>query len=286
MVSKTNVFERTVREFVWFQLPVKASPLWDKISYNAITPFHMLLEASLVPDAAIAFIQEFPAMGAEEAGDALSQRAVIWRQLLWHWAIEQGQVGLSYHTNDKAWAAWIAWTLEEAGYSVIIHAWDFRPGHNFVLAMQRAATGTQRTIAVLSEYYLQAEYSQPEWAAACVRDPQGQQGALYWFEGGVTDAFGGPLRCLDDALGLLPGSFCPHDDGDPRRRPTYQRLVADGLASGFGADVGAALHFIDGALAEVVTSRPHAHAYRVGRRRDGDVHEEPLPARDLDSLRT
>jgi peptidase E len=111
-------------------------------------------------------------------------------------------------------------------------------------------------------------------------------GALCWFEGGVTDAFGGPLRCLDGALGLLPGSFCPHDDGDPRRRPTYQRLVADGLASGFAADVGAALHFIDGALAEVVTSRPHAHAYRVERRRDGDVHEEPLPARDLDSLRT
>jgi hypothetical protein len=65
-----------------------------QISYNAMTPFHMLLEASLVPDAAIAFIQEFPAMGAEEAGDALSQRAVTWRQLLWHWAIEQGQVGL------------------------------------------------------------------------------------------------------------------------------------------------------------------------------------------------
>jgi dipeptidase E len=105
-------------------------------------------------------------------------------------------------------------------------------------------------------------------------------GALCWFEGGVTDAFGGPLQRLDGTLGLLPGSFCPHYDGDPRRRPTYQALVADGLASGFAADVGAALHFIDGALSEVVTSRPSARAYKV-ERRGGDVSEEPLPARDL-----
>jgi dipeptidase E len=110
-------------------------------------------------------------------------------------------------------------------------------------------------------------------------------GALCWFEGGVTDAFGGPLTRLDGALGLLPGSFCPHYDGDPRRRPTYQRLVADGLAPGFAADVGAALHFIDGALAEVVTSRPHAHAYRVEHLGGGDVSEEPLPARDLGAPR-
>jgi dipeptidase E len=70
-----------------------------------------------------------------------------------------------------------------------------------------------------------------------------------------------------------------------RRRPTYQRLVANGLASGFAADVGAALHFIDGTLAEVVTSRPPARAYKVERRCAGDVHEEPLPARDLGAPR-
>jgi dipeptidase E len=111
-------------------------------------------------------------------------------------------------------------------------------------------------------------------------------GALCWFEGGVTDSFGGPLRHLDGALGLLPGTFCPHYDADPRRRPAYQRLVADGMASGFAADVGAALHFIDGAVSEVVTSRLHARAYRVERGRGGDVHEEPLPARYLGALRT
>jgi dipeptidase E len=105
-------------------------------------------------------------------------------------------------------------------------------------------------------------------------------GGLCWFETGVTDSFGGELAPLENALGLLPGSFCPHYDGDPRRRPTYRRLVREGMPSGYAADVGAALHFVDGALAEVVTSRPHAGAYRL-QCREGELHEEKLPARYL-----
>ena len=85
---------------------------------------------------------------------------------------------ISYNGKDKAWAEWIAWTLEEAGYEVVIQAWDFRPGGNFVLEMQKAATGTERTIAVLSDNYLNAEYTQPEWADAFARDPQGNQRTL------------------------------------------------------------------------------------------------------------
>lgn len=78
---------------------------------------------------------------------------------------------ISYNRFDLHWAEWIAWTLEEAGYSVIIQAWDFRPGGNFVLDMQRAAAETQKTIAVLSPTYLKSAYTQPEWAAAFVEDP-------------------------------------------------------------------------------------------------------------------
>jgi hypothetical protein len=51
---------------------------------------------------------------------------------------------VSYNRTDKQWAEWIAWTLEEAGYSVVIQAWDFRPGGNFVLDMQRAAAESQQ----------------------------------------------------------------------------------------------------------------------------------------------
>ena len=85
---------------------------------------------------------------------------------------------ISYNKADKDWAEWIAWELEEAGYSLVIQAWDFRPGGNFVLEMQNAAKGTARTLAVLSPDYLTAEYTQPEWAAAFAKDPQGKDRKL------------------------------------------------------------------------------------------------------------
>jgi tetratricopeptide (TPR) repeat protein len=85
---------------------------------------------------------------------------------------------VSYNKADRQWAEWIAWTLEESGYSVVIQAWDFRPGGNFVLEMQRATVEAQKTIAVLSEDYLNSAFTQPEWAAAFAQDPQGQKGTL------------------------------------------------------------------------------------------------------------
>lgn len=85
---------------------------------------------------------------------------------------------ISYNRHDREWAEWIAWTLEEAGYTVIIQAWDFRPGGNFALDMNKAVDETQSTIAVLSETFLQSAYTQPEWAAAFARDPQSAQRKL------------------------------------------------------------------------------------------------------------
>lgn len=100
-----------------------------------------------------------------------------------------------------------------------------------------------------------------------------------WFEGSVTDSFGG-LGPLADGLGFLEGSACPHYDGEPERRPTYRRLVGSELADGYAADDGAALHFVDGALVEAVSSRPSASAYRV-EGRGSEVIEERLPVRYL-----
>ena len=85
---------------------------------------------------------------------------------------------ISYNKDDRMWAEWIAWTLEEEGYTVILQAWDFRPGFNFVLEMDRASKETKRTIAVLSPSYLKAIFVHPEWAAAWVEDPKGEKGKL------------------------------------------------------------------------------------------------------------
>jgi hypothetical protein len=85
---------------------------------------------------------------------------------------------ISYTRVDRAWAEWIAWHLEAAGYTTILDVWDFRPGGNFVLAMQEAAATAICTLAVLSPDYLAALYTQPEWAAAFAQDPSGTQRRL------------------------------------------------------------------------------------------------------------
>lgn len=79
---------------------------------------------------------------------------------------------VSYTSPDLDWARWIAWTLEEAGYSVVLQDWDFRPGENFVLRMDDAAKRTRSTIAVLSNAYLASAFPQPEWAVAFSSDPK------------------------------------------------------------------------------------------------------------------
>lgn len=107
-------------------------------------------------------------------------------------------------------------------------------------------------------------------------------GMLCWFRGGVTDSFGG-LGPIDDGLGLIDATACPHYDGEPERRPTYRRLIAEGRLGpqgGYAADDGAALHFVGEELREVVSSRPQARAYRV-ELVDGEVRETPLPTRYL-----
>jgi peptidase E len=105
-------------------------------------------------------------------------------------------------------------------------------------------------------------------------------GMICWFDAGLTDAFGG-AEPFEGGLGLVSGSACPHYDGEALRRPNFHRSVVAGtLPPGYAADDGAALHFVDERLLEVVASRPNAAAYRVERSGE-QAHEERLPARFL-----
>jgi dipeptidase E len=89
-------------------------------------------------------------------------------------------------------------------------------------------------------------------------------GSICWFQQGLSDSvIPGDLAPLDCA-GLLPGSNCPHYDGEPERRPAYHRFIKEGkLIAGYAADDGAALHFIGQELKGVVSSRETARAYSV-----------------------
>jgi len=107
-------------------------------------------------------------------------------------------------------------------------------------------------------------------------------GGICWFEGGTTDSFGTTLRPFTDGLAMLPGSFCPHYNSEGERRPLYRRLVADGtLPGGLACDDGAAAHFTDDDLAELVADRPGAQAFRVLPDGTGSAAEAPLPTRFL-----
>jgi tetratricopeptide (TPR) repeat protein len=85
---------------------------------------------------------------------------------------------VSYTSADRKWAEWISFALEASGYNVVLQSWDFLPGGNFVLDMDRATREAKRTIAVLSPSYCKSVFTQPEWAAAFGADPDGQDGKL------------------------------------------------------------------------------------------------------------
>ena len=105
-------------------------------------------------------------------------------------------------------------------------------------------------------------------------------GANCWFECCVTDSFGAALEPLRDGLGLLPGSFCPHYDGEERRRPVYRSLVDDGFPAGYAADDDAALHFDGTELREVVAIALGRE--RLPRRARGrDAHRGASPVRKV-----
>jgi peptidase E len=101
-------------------------------------------------------------------------------------------------------------------------------------------------------------------------------GMICWFEAGVTDSFRPELDGMRDGLAFLPGSACPHYDGEELRRPVYTKLVAEGFPAGLAADDCVALRFEGTELAEVVTARPGSRAYRVT-----PGGEEALEARPL-----
>jgi len=101
-------------------------------------------------------------------------------------------------------------------------------------------------------------------------------GMICWFEQGVTDSVPGALGPLD-CLGFLPGSACPHYDGEAERRPIYRRLISfQKLKSGVAADDGVGLHYIGEDLHRVVSSRPNVRGWKVTRTDKGTSLEEPL----------
>lgn len=151
---------------------------------------------------------------------------------------------ISYTGADKQWAEWIGYVLEEQGCSVIIQAWDFRPGSNFVIEMQRAAEGASRTIMVLSPDYLQSQFSAPEWASSFANDPQGIERKLVPVVVRPCQPEGmlKPLVHVDITGLSEPDARVTLIDGlatgraKPTARPAFPGAVSDALPTDFPGD--------------------------------------------------
>jgi peptidase E len=106
-------------------------------------------------------------------------------------------------------------------------------------------------------------------------------GAICWFEQGLTDSFSDRLRPLA-CLGFLPGSCCPHFDGEPQRRPSYHQLLSTGeISAGIAFEDWTGVHFKGTEIHRVVSAKRGARAYRM-RAAHGSVQEAALPGDFLD----
>jgi peptidase E len=109
----------------------------------------------------------------------------------------------------------------------------------------------------------------------------GSAGANCWYEACSTDSFG-PLAPLNDGLGFLAGSFCPHYDGEVNRRPTLERFISNGdLPIGYAVDNYVGIRWTGTELSEVVSAKQGSQAYRVERTPEGKFQEQALPTRYL-----
>jgi dipeptidase E len=101
-----------------------------------------------------------------------------------------------------------------------------------------------------------------------------------WFECSITDSFGLDLSALRDGLAFLPGSVCPHYDGEEKRRPVYRQLVGEGLPPGYAVEDSVGIFFQETAFQEAVAEVEGRRAYRV-ELVDGQVSETVVPTRSL-----
>lgn len=101
-------------------------------------------------------------------------------------------------------------------------------------------------------------------------------GSLCWYEQGVTDSVTGILSSIG-CTGIIKGSNCPHYDSEKDRRPSYQKLIREGMKPGIACDDGVAAVFENENFVEFVASRPNAKGYFVKAENGKIVETEVAP---------
>lgn len=79
-------------------------------------------------------------------------------------------VFISYAHADRAWAEWIAWQLEEAGFACTLQALEHHSGTDVVRLIEQSLDAADQIITVLSPSYFDSIWALSEWQAAMKRD--------------------------------------------------------------------------------------------------------------------
>lgn len=104
-------------------------------------------------------------------------------------------------------------------------------------------------------------------------------GAICWFAYGHSDSrsFTSPNNWTHirvRGLGLVDAIYCPHLDSE-NRADDFKAMVGKYALVGIGVEDHCALEVLDGAF-RVITSRSGKNAYKVTRRRGGQVDMAPI----------
>ncbi|MGW6360531.1 FxSxx-COOH system tetratricopeptide repeat protein [Streptomyces sp. NPDC055092] len=105
---------------------------------------------------------------------------------------------VSYAGADRAWAEWVAWHLQDAGYEVELDLWHWSAGDNAVLRMSQAVE-RGRMVALFSRAYFEvARFTTEEWTSRlAARDASKRREVLV------------PLRIEEVEADAVPGLLRP-----------------------------------------------------------------------------
>jgi hypothetical protein len=132
---------------------------------------------------------------------------------------------ITYSGKDENWATWIAATLEDTGYTTTLQVWDFRPGDNFMAAMDHALATCRHTLGVLSPNYLSSVFTRAEWTAAYRQSLLGKPRGFI------------PVRVAECEVAPLLGPLSYIDLVDIEE-PEARRRLLEGVAERVDRDAG------------------------------------------------
>jgi tetratricopeptide (TPR) repeat protein len=137
---------------------------------------------------------------------------------------------ISYTNGDRRWAEWMAWVLEEAGYTAVLQAWDFRPGGDLKSALNRAVMEARRIISVVSEDYLEGVFPHREWVDAYAARARGEKRKVIPVRVKLCQVDGllDDIRCLDVAGTTDEAEATRRLLGGIRKERAAPRAQADG----------------------------------------------------------